>query len=439
MPSLAIGRVQPVYTGDYDAGRKYTKLERVTYEGSVWECAADAPAGTAPQENSSVFWLNIGAKGDKGDQGEPGIQGPSGADGADGAQGPVGPEGPPGPQGEPGPTGPQGEPGEPGAAGEPGLPPEHKWEGTALAFMQPDGEWGQLVDLRGPTGSTATVPIATSEIAGKVKPQTDAESGLNLESDGTLSVKKASDSEFGSVRLQADGPLYADADGNLAVRTATATKSGVVMTSTTATASTVPIAGSSGKLDKSWAILTMFNTKTVITSSTTWKSPVSGWARVTVIGGGAGGCTGYANNFTGVSAAGGCSGETLVEYVQLAADTSYSVTIGAGGSTGTWEAGGGAGGSTSFNSITAKGGPRIANYDPGYAEFYAHFGSPGGVVQVPMNDLELVMPGGLGGGWGWGRGGRSSDVTNRNYNYARGAQPGTQGAVIIEYYDPNRG
>lgn len=228
MPSLAIGRVQPVFVGEYDSGRAYSVLERVTYLGEVWECVSDTQPGTAPQDNSDTFWLKLGAKGDKGDKGDPGIQGPAGVDGADGAAGPQGPEGPPGPQGDPGLQGPQGDPGEPGEPGPQGLPPEHRWVGTGLSFKRPDGEWGQAVDLRGPAGSAATVPIATSEVAGKVKPQTGQDGGLNLGADGALSLKVASGTALGGVK-----------------------------TSVAAAAGKTPTANDNGILDASWLKLAM--------------------------------------------------------------------------------------------------------------------------------------------------------------------------------------
>ena len=55
-------------------------------------------------------------------------------------------EGKTGAQGAPGPRGPQGPEGPPGPA------PEHRWQGTALQFEEPDGGWGPLVDLKGPKG-----------------------------------------------------------------------------------------------------------------------------------------------------------------------------------------------------------------------------------------------------------------------------------------------
>ena len=277
MPTLKIGRVRPVYQGDYSSAQEYAVLDRVLYEGSVWECVKDAPSGTPPQDNAAVFWVKIGAKGDAGAagaQGPQGIQGPPGADGAPGATGPAGPQGeqgepgpkgdtgaagpqgpegpqgaqgpqgpkgdtgatgPQGPEGPQGPQGPQGDPGPKGDAGAAGpagadgadgadgLPPEHEWQGTALRFKEPDGSWGQAVDLRGPAGSSAMVPIATSSIAGKVMPQTGNEDGLELETDGKLRVRKASASQRGGV-----------------------------LASTTAAANTVPQAGEDGTLDESW-------------------------------------------------------------------------------------------------------------------------------------------------------------------------------------------
>lgn len=276
MPSMTLGRVRPVFQGEYSSAKAYVVLDRVTLNGEVWECVKDAPAGTAPQDNSSTFWVKIGAKGPQGERGLQGIQGPAGADGAKGDPGDTGPQGPqgiqgekgdpgdtgprgpagekgdtgpqgePGPKGDPGiqgPEGPQGPQGEKGATGDPGpkgdtgaagpagadgaqgLPPEHEWQGTTLRFKEPDGSWGQAVDLRGPAGSSATVPIATSSTAGKVMPQTGHEDGLELGEDGSLRVRKA-----------------------------TTTQRGGVLASTTAAANTVPQAGEDGNIDLSWSL-----------------------------------------------------------------------------------------------------------------------------------------------------------------------------------------
>lgn len=281
MPSMTLGRVRPVFQGEYSSAKAYVVLDRVTLNGEVWECVKDAPAGTAPQDNSSTFWVKIGAKGPQGERGLQGIQGPAGADGAKGdpgdtgPQGPqgiqgekgdpgdtgprgpagekgdTGPQGPAGPKGDPGiqgPEGPQGPQGEKGATGDPGpkgdqgekgekgddgaqgLPPEHEWQGTALRFKEPDGSWGQAVNLRGPAGSSATVPIATNSTPGKVMPQTGDEDGLELGGDGSLRVRKA-----------------------------TATQNGSVRASETAAAGAVPQAREDGTLDATWLEVAMDN------------------------------------------------------------------------------------------------------------------------------------------------------------------------------------
>lgn len=74
-------------------------------------------------------------KGDKGDRGEPGQRGIS-------IRGDVGPQGPPGP---------------------PGKPPEHRWKGTKLQFKNPDGTWGELVELSGYVVAIGETPAAERE------------------------------------------------------------------------------------------------------------------------------------------------------------------------------------------------------------------------------------------------------------------------------------
>lgn len=263
MPSMTLGRVRPVFQGEYSSAKAYVVLDRVTLNGEVWECVKDAPAGTAPQDNSSTFWVKIGVKGPQGERGLQGIQGPAGADGAKGdpgdagPQGPqgipgpkgdtgdtgprgpagekgdTGPQGPAGPQGDPGiqgPEGPQGPQGEKGATGDPGpkgdtgaagpagadgaqgLPPEHEWQGTALRFKEPDGSWGQAVDLRGAPGSSATVPIATTSTAGKVK----IGSGITIAADGTISIDPWDIFPM-RVPIAVDGVKFGGSDGRRAI------------------------------------------------------------------------------------------------------------------------------------------------------------------------------------------------------------------------------
>lgn len=76
-----------------------------------------------------------------------------------------------------------------GPKGDAGVSPEHEWNGTALRFKEPDGSWGQSVDLQGPKGDTPVVvlPVATDAILGGVK----VGDGLSATADGNLSVNKA--------------------------------------------------------------------------------------------------------------------------------------------------------------------------------------------------------------------------------------------------------
>lgn len=78
------------------------------------------PAPVVPKYVESPL-IQRGEKGEKGDPGKA-IEGP---------------RGPQGPQGERGPVGPM---------------PAHEWQGTALRFEKPDGEWGPAVNLKGEKG-----------------------------------------------------------------------------------------------------------------------------------------------------------------------------------------------------------------------------------------------------------------------------------------------
>ena len=57
-----------------------------------------------------------------------------------------------------------GEDGRPGADGAPGPSPAHKWVGTNLQFQNPDGSWGDAVDLKGEQGRDGQTPPLTSDL-----------------------------------------------------------------------------------------------------------------------------------------------------------------------------------------------------------------------------------------------------------------------------------
>lgn len=102
-----------------------------------------------------------GARGVKGEQGDLGKTGVPGAQGERGAAGVPGPKGAPGTIGERGKRGYKGihgrvgevgPQGAPGPKGDTGPAPMHQWQGNALRFKKPNGDWGKLVNLQGPAG-----------------------------------------------------------------------------------------------------------------------------------------------------------------------------------------------------------------------------------------------------------------------------------------------
>lgn len=62
------------------------------------------------------------------------------------------------PEGKPGENGKDGKNGLDGRNGDDGLPPAHMWDGTNLSFQNPDGTWGQAVNLKGDVGPQGQAP-----------------------------------------------------------------------------------------------------------------------------------------------------------------------------------------------------------------------------------------------------------------------------------------
>lgn len=85
MAKIKIGRVRPVYRGDYAASTAYVVLDRVKHNGSIWECVSDA-TGIEPLA-TSASWVEIGAKGDTGAAGKDGLNGQKGEPGTPGRDG----------------------------------------------------------------------------------------------------------------------------------------------------------------------------------------------------------------------------------------------------------------------------------------------------------------------------------------------------------------
>ena len=66
--STALGRVQPIYRGEYNPGTLYHRLDNVYYEGNTYLCKVDSVSGITPAETSN-YWQLVAHKGDQGDQG----------------------------------------------------------------------------------------------------------------------------------------------------------------------------------------------------------------------------------------------------------------------------------------------------------------------------------------------------------------------------------
>lgn len=139
MTTLNLGRVRPVWKGDWTETATYLAFDFVRYtDGNVYLALQDVPANYIPSSQSD-YWVLFGAKGGKGDTGSAGsvgatgsqgprgvtftpavsadgdlswtndgslsnpgtvnIRGPRGLQGVAGSQGPAGPTGPTGPAG----------------------------------------------------------------------------------------------------------------------------------------------------------------------------------------------------------------------------------------------------------------------------------------------------------------------------------------------------
>lgn len=277
------------------------------------------------------------------------------------------------------------------------------------------------------------VPIATPEIAGKVRPQTGDADGLTLDADGRLKARAATLARAGIVRP----------DG------ATTTVNGDGL-----------LSALGGNL--------LRNTGELITESGTWTAPVTGWYEIACVGGGgAGGRSGnYTNNFDQNSGGGGGGASSASRaYRYYAAGTEISVVIGAGGLAATTAASvfGGDGGETAFDGCVSAGGT-----GGGSGGLHGNPGGTGGKNgggsgTTAGTDVGRAGSGGAGGfnGTGYGGGGGGGVSTMRNNtgteyyttpgaggdngaagnaevngeHFGRGGNGGN-GAVFLRYYDP---
>lgn len=110
-------------------------------QGPTGPAGPIGPTGAQGPRGAQGATGPAGPKGEKGDQGERGLTGPQGPAGPTGATGATGPQGPKGDKGDKGDTGPQG----------------------------PKGDTGDTGPA-GPAGPSYTLPVATSDMLGGVKP-----------------------------------------------------------------------------------------------------------------------------------------------------------------------------------------------------------------------------------------------------------------------------
>lgn len=287
-----------------------------------------------------------------------------------------------------------------------------------IGATQTWSDWVKLVDA---------TDLATSSTPGIVKPG----AGMNIDAEGALNV----------------------AFNNTVTSTST-TQAATANSVKTAYDKAVEAEGKAG-------ISKVFNSRLVITTSNAaWAPPVTGWARVTVIGGGgAGGCGFNASEESGGGGGGGGAGDVVTEYVYLSSPV--KIVIGAGGiATSGMESGfvtvgktGGQGGESSFGIISSSGGQGGtgggANGRGGGAGGSAGGGSGGNAIGGCGGYNGTQYGGGGGGGAGQaadssfpsvpGKGSANGlDGSTYVSNSQNAGGSGGSGAVIIEYYDPSK-
>ena len=285
-----------------------------------------------------------------------------------------------------------------------------------------------------------------------------------------LQLTVSTSDKLGGVKVQTGDDDGLEMTGDkLRVRKASATQRGSVLASETAQAGAVPLGGADGIINKSWIPVMLPNSRLVITeSNAAWTPPVTGWARVMVIGGGGAGTSWLAgsgnqlawgtpggNTTFGTIVAqggatsrplsgvvtisnrypigGGCAGEVITEYVYLDASVPVSVTIGAGGV---------AGPGTSMSGYTKNPGTisvndSVATQAQGWGGSGARtglgYGGGGGACGL-LYGAETTPFATHNPGWGHDGGKDASDAANTPLMGGDGGQ----GAVIIEYYDPDK-
>jgi hypothetical protein len=63
----SIGRVVPLYKGEWKENVQYSRLDNVLRNGNSYIALKDVPVGQDPTDNYSEYWTLIASKGEKGD------------------------------------------------------------------------------------------------------------------------------------------------------------------------------------------------------------------------------------------------------------------------------------------------------------------------------------------------------------------------------------
>ena len=179
--------------------------------------------------------------------------------------------------------------------------------------------------------------------------------------------------------------------------------------SQTPTASTIPVADGSGKLDAGWLPTTglaLFQNRTEFTSSTTWTVPEGVYViGIELVGGGGGGGGGGSTVVLQCSGGGGggaSGGYIPFCLVKVSPGTILTIGVGAGG-------GGGSGAPDYWHPFGTSGGSGGSSFVSGFSSYIGH--------HDPSSPQSLVACGGEGGGGG----GYHSD------EYSEGPVPGVGG------------
>lgn len=351
-------------------------------------------------------------------------------------------------------------------------------------------------NLSGVSGGVAATPAAVK----MAKDAADAaqSSANNAQSSANNAMTKASTLATASAPgiVKPGTGMTVDAAGSLNV----SLNNTVTSTSTTqaATANAVKTAYDKAvEADEKAGISKIFNSRLVLTTSNSaWAPSVTGWARITVVGGGGaggdggigsgettpkyGGGQGGTSSFESISAEGGSgggsggirggnygtgggggggAGEVVIKYAYLDTSISYEIVVGAGGAPSK--------GTTIAESSSADSGRNGVGPKAGYGGVSAR--SAGGGADGASNGCTAgyASPSGgnggsggrngtgFGGGGGGGAGGSENSSTGYNGFGGRGADnaedgergnrgrygkggAGGVGAIIIEYYDPDK-